>query len=133
MFRPAVLITLFSLAVCQFHHHHPGGFISGGNHEHPEQGSVNFVYDPDSHYLISSTHSTCYFMPLTTDQQTSVHNHGLENLELQMMAMMSGGEEQLTSDQVAKHTHIISSMCNSHKLYMVGAPVAKPSVSSPEH
>ncbi|XP_033724788.1 uncharacterized protein LOC117314793 [Pecten maximus] len=127
----AAILALFALAVAQHHHH--GGFFPGGQYEHPEHGGVGFIYDPTTHYLVASTHSTCYFMPLDATQQTASHtSSGMEKLELQMMAMMSGGEEELTNAQVEKHSHLIDMECHGDKLYMVGPQPGAPSVSSPE-
>ncbi|XP_069106626.1 uncharacterized protein [Argopecten irradians] len=130
-------VTLIAVAASQIHHH--GGFHQGGTHAHPEQGSVSFIYDPATHYLIASTSHTCYFMPMEGSQETYVHSPtGMERLELKMMAMMSGAETPLTDAQLEKHSRIISMACHGDKMFMVGAQSTGTSgttvgVSSPEN
>ncbi|XP_060072135.1 uncharacterized protein LOC132552007 [Ylistrum balloti] len=128
----AALATLFTFAVAQHHHH---GIIQHGNtYDHPEQGDVRFFYDSGTNYLISSTHSTCYFMALDASQQSDVHSSvGMEKLEIQMMTMISGGEDELTNDQIDQHSHLFDMACHNHKLFLVGSPKSTTPAMSPEN
>ncbi|XP_060072137.1 uncharacterized protein LOC132552009 [Ylistrum balloti] len=114
MLQKICLVALVACATAQIFNLH-------GHHNHEEHGTFTFFYDSQSHYLVGRTTHTCYFMSLSPTEQHDVHtNSGLEQSELKMIQMIGGGEDELTSDQMLRHNHIIDRMCNHHTLYMVG-------------
>ncbi|XP_069113014.1 uncharacterized protein [Argopecten irradians] len=126
MLRLVCVVALATCVAAQIFNLH------GNHHEHGELGSFSFYYDAQSHYLIGRTHHNCYFMSLSPTEQHDVHtNSGLESSELKMIQMISGGEDELTSDQLVQHSRVIEYMCRSHTLYMVGEVSTRPPTTVP--
>lgn len=109
------IVSLLSLAAVQAQHH--GHHLS---HEHSEHGSVSFVYDPISRYLVAKTHSSCYYMALDNHQVHQIHQvNGLDQLELHMMASINGQENELSTDVQAQLYQIMEHMCKHHRNLLV--------------
>ncbi|XP_033763097.1 uncharacterized protein LOC117344460 [Pecten maximus] len=114
MLRVCYIVVFLTLAVVQAQHN--------GHHHNTEHGTVSFVYDPVSHYLVARTHSTCYFMALDNHQVHQIHQvNGLDQLELQMMASINGQEEELSTSVQAQLYSIVEHRCNHHTLYLTNA------------
>ncbi|XP_033764182.1 uncharacterized protein LOC117345257 [Pecten maximus] len=120
MIRLVCLVALATCATAQIFELH-------GHHEHGEYGSFTFHYDATSHYLVGRTRHNCYLMSLGPNEQLDVHtNTGLEKSELKMIQLISGGEDELTKEQIVNHDRLIDYMCRGHHLYMVGDVSTRP-------
>ncbi|KAH3697819.1 uncharacterized protein LOC127862055 [Dreissena polymorpha] len=73
--------------------------------EHNEKESWSFVYEATTHQMVMHRLHTCYIFTLTPEQQKSVHtNHGILDLEIQLIGMLSTGTQtNVTANSVDPH------------------------------